>query len=323
MSDYTKITDFAAKDSMLTGNPLKEITGTAHDNEFNAISVAIATKYDSTDLGSSVQAYDAGLASIAGLTTAADRMIYTTASDTYAVATLTAAGRAILDDADAAAQRATLGLVIGTNVQAYDADIPTVAGTAAEITTGTETAVRSWAPDDLNAAITAMLPTSSALEAKTQSATTSGTSVTIGSIPSTVDFFKVIIDGVSTNGTNYPIIQLGDSGGIETSGYTGLYTNWSGTSSATGDSATFGGFPCNPTSGMAAGAATDAVLTFTRAASGSNKWLCEFGGQNTVTGAYHFRGFGAKTLSATLTQVRLTTIGGTDTFDAGGIALIY
>lgn len=61
-------------------------------------------------IGSTVQAYDAGLASIAGLTTAADRMIYTTASDTYAVATLTAAGRALLDDADAAAQRTTLGL---------------------------------------------------------------------------------------------------------------------------------------------------------------------------------------------------------------------
>lgn len=61
-------------------------------------------------IGTNVQAYDAGLASIAGLTTTADRMIYTTASDVYAVTTLTSAGRAILDDADAAAQRTTLGL---------------------------------------------------------------------------------------------------------------------------------------------------------------------------------------------------------------------
>jgi hypothetical protein len=61
-------------------------------------------------IGTNVQAYDPGLQSIAGLTTTADRMIYTTASDTYAVTTLTAAGRAILDDADAAAQRTTLGL---------------------------------------------------------------------------------------------------------------------------------------------------------------------------------------------------------------------
>jgi hypothetical protein len=50
------------------------------------------------------------LDSMSALTTAADKMIYTTASDTYAVTDLTAAGRAILDDADATAQRSTLGL---------------------------------------------------------------------------------------------------------------------------------------------------------------------------------------------------------------------
>lgn len=66
---------------------------------------------------------DAGLTSIAGLTTLADRMIYTTASDTYAVSILTAAGRALLDDADASAQRTTLGVAIGSDVMAYDATI--------------------------------------------------------------------------------------------------------------------------------------------------------------------------------------------------------
>ena len=67
-------------------------------------------------IGSDVQAHDAGLDSISALTTAADKMIYTTAADTYAVTDLTSAGRALLDDADAAAQRTTLGLVIGTDV---------------------------------------------------------------------------------------------------------------------------------------------------------------------------------------------------------------
>jgi hypothetical protein len=61
-------------------------------------------------IGADVQAYDAALASIAGLTTASGQIIYTTASDTYATSTITAAGRAILDDADASAQRTTLGL---------------------------------------------------------------------------------------------------------------------------------------------------------------------------------------------------------------------
>jgi len=61
-------------------------------------------------VGTNVQAFDQGLQSISGLTTAANQMIYTTASDTYAVTTLTLAGRAILDDADTVAQRTTLGL---------------------------------------------------------------------------------------------------------------------------------------------------------------------------------------------------------------------
>lgn len=77
------------------------------------------------------QPLDAGLTSISGLTTAADKMIYTTAADTYAVADLTAAGRALLDDADAAAQRTTLGL--GNVDNTADADKPVSTATQAAI----------------------------------------------------------------------------------------------------------------------------------------------------------------------------------------------
>jgi microcystin-dependent protein len=100
----------------------------------------------------SYQPLDATLTALAGLTTAADQLIYATGADALAMATLTAFGRSLLDDAnaaaglttlgvsayaqtllddaDAATARATLGLVIGTNVQAQDAELAAIAGLA-------------------------------------------------------------------------------------------------------------------------------------------------------------------------------------------------
>lgn len=79
-------------------------------------------------IGTDVQAFDAGLASISGLTTTADQMIYLTAADTYATTAFSAFGRSFVDDADAAAGRTTLGVVIGTDVQAQNANLQSIAG---------------------------------------------------------------------------------------------------------------------------------------------------------------------------------------------------
>ena len=120
-------------------------------------------------IGSNVQAYDAGLQSIADLTTLPDQYIYTTSPDVYTVGTITAAGRAILDDADASTQRTTLGL--GT--------IATQASTAVSITGGSIVGITDLAIADggTGASTAANARTNLGLGTlSTQSGTFSGTS---------------------------------------------------------------------------------------------------------------------------------------------------
>lgn len=79
-------------------------------------------------IGLDVQAYDVGLKSIADLTTVANKMLYTVGSDNYATTTLTSFARGLLDDSNYSEAQSTLGLTIGINVQAYSANLDTIAG---------------------------------------------------------------------------------------------------------------------------------------------------------------------------------------------------
>ena len=75
---------------------------------------------DLAALPGSYQPLDATLTAFAALAGVADRLPYFTGADAFALATFTSFARTLLDDANAAAAQSTLGLVIGTNVQAYD-----------------------------------------------------------------------------------------------------------------------------------------------------------------------------------------------------------
>lgn len=149
-------------------------------------------------------------------------------------------------------------------------------------------------------------------------ASTSGTSIDFTGIPSWVKRITVMFSGVSTNGTSIPQIQLGDSGGVETTSYLAMVTNIQTTSNTTrGVTATTGFIYLHAGN---ASSIVNGAITFSLLA--SNTWtasgnLYDSGGSqlNTVSGA--------KTLSDTLTQVRITTVNGTDTFDAGTINILY
>ncbi len=147
----------------------------------------------------------------------------------------------------------------------------------------------------------------------------SGTSVDFTGIPATAKRITVMLNAVSTNGGSSILIQLGDSGGVETTGYVGA-------SGVIDGSPTYGGATFS-TGFIVTG--TGIVSTYTLQGSATislvsgNTWVLQSCvGTNVATGRAFFSG-GGKTLSDTLDRVRITTVNGTDTFDAGTINIMW
>ena len=148
-------------------------------------------------------------------------------------------------------------------------------------------------------------------------ASTSGTSIDFTSIPSWVKRITVMLNGVSTNGSSRVLVRLGDSGGIETSGYV---DNASTTvSSATGGEQPTNGF--NLRTSDNSGIARHGVIVITLLNASTYTWMAtSIMGSTSNEVAYEA---GYKSLSDTLDRVRVTTANGTDTFDAGTINILY
>tara|TARA_R110000868_G_scaffold225009_2_gene477213 strand:+ start:11195 stop:12745 length:1551 start_codon:yes stop_codon:yes gene_type:complete len=180
----------------------------------------------------------------------------------------------------------------------------------------TQATAGAWAtaPSNVNGVGASKMPQD--LTLRTAIATTSGTSHDFTDIPSWVKRVTVMFSGVSTNGTNAPRIQLG-AGSIETSGYLG-----SSSVIASGVLATLfsSGFDFTDNGVQSDLFVRSGSIVFTLL--GSNTWAANGCISNSDAGRM-FLLAGAKTLSGTLDRVRITTVGSTDTFDAGSVNILY
>jgi len=276
------------------------------NNAMREMMAQIATRdpLGASDIGSTVQALDANLTSLAGLTLAANKGLYSTGADTLALYNLTAAGRALLDDANAAAQRTTLGLgtaaVLGVS---DDANFANVTGGVAK---------RGVLDTEIAAQIAAHVAAVEWTEVAPV-ATTSGTAFDVISIPAGVTDIEVYLSKVSLSGSDYYLVQLGDSGGFVTTGYVSR--------SNVGDVAGLS----SVTTGHAIYAANAATLTTVKMRLhhfGGNFWLSEHQGVASTIANSFIAGAGYGTLSGELTQLRLTR-SGSNIFDAGSFKVRY
>jgi len=158
------------------------------------------------------------------------------------------------------------------------------------------------------------LATVGVINSATAQASTSGTSIDFTGIPSGTKRITVMFNGVSTNGASPVLIQLGYSGGIINTGYlansTYLYT-----AGIRGQYTTGFGSAYTSSANVRNGITTICNIN-------SNTWIAsgvlgDYSDNATVQLA------GTVTLTGTLTQLRVTTVNGTDTFDAGSINILY
>ena len=150
-----------------------------------------------------------------------------------------------------------------------------------------------------------------------EQATTSGTSIDFTGIPAGVKRITLLTHSMSGSGTSEFLVQLGDSGGIETSGYLSRYNRTSGTGVAT-EGSTAGFILFNDAAALLHELVVDIYLQDVA----NNTWMSShiISVQSTTITAY---GSGSKSLSGTLDRIRLTHASGSDTFDAGAASIQF
>lgn len=148
----------------------------------------------------------------------------------------------------------------------------------------------------------------------TAQASTSGTSIDFTGIPSWVRRITVMFNGVSTNGTSFNQIQIG-SGSFTTSGYASQF--WTGSSTSNLVATGFAIFSL-----LGAGNTFSGTVVLTHIT--GNTWISNGNLTYANNSSVGWCSAGnSPVLGGTLDRVRITTVNGTDAFDAGTINILY
>lgn len=254
-------------------------------------------------------------------------VIYSAANGAINNVFFSAIGESLSTAASAAAARS----VIGAAVSGANNDITALSG----LTTALSIAQGGTGQTSASNAINALLPSqtgNTGLVLTTNgttaswgspltvgaSTTLSGTATDITGIRSGARRITVNFSLASTNGTSAIALQLGDSGGIETTGYVSGCAAIDGTNatSATNTTVAFGLTTNTTTVDVAQYSGT---VDLTRVDAATNAWVAS-SSLSADNGLGHFQN-GRKLLSAELDRLRITTIGGVNTFDSGSITI--
>lgn len=253
------------------------------------------------EVGVNVQAYDAALTSIAALGTAANKGIYFTDVNVAAEFDLTAAGRALLDDANAAAQRTTLELGSAA-LMADSADT--------DLTVTPDGALRR----DLGKAYVDAAVAAAAWAEYGPVATTGAPSQEITGLRSGLFMLDVLLDKSSLSGTASFLVQLGTlADGWITTGYESHSTR---AGSVTGPSTA--GFI------ISGGTAASGFLGNLRLRKkpGTNVWIEDHGGYSPDSTERQVGGGGRITLTSEVDRIRVISSNGTDNIDGGDFSVL-
>jgi hypothetical protein len=196
----------------------------------------------------------------------------------------------------------------GSPIIANGASISTGTGQNLVISPGDSLIIRATAN---NVVQIACYSTRNIIFRATAQATTSGTSIDFTGISAGVRRITIALNGVSTNGVSGLLVQLG-AGSVDVAGYASTST-LADTAVSTGNST--GGFVIR-----SVGAANTASIQVQIVNISGNTWVASHAGTNNSSQSVF--GGGNKTLSGVLDRIRLTTVNGTDVFDAGSVNIL-